>query len=765
MTRYLTHRQAAPACRAVAAPAVSAHSIRRVWLLIAALAAVWAIAMPARAARPPLKASEPSLKLDSQIDWSRFRQLAVQDGNRYKTMESFARDAFSNMYGKEHLPGLSPIASLFDWTFRGPAYADAPVVRIKERGLQLHFSSHMSDEARARILATGYMTPREMFDRTVLQRMGELEPRFDTRTAMRRVRTAEVLCKHMPRFIRIVPGPSEDKAAPWYTPDDLKANAAISFIDRANPDMRQLEQIAQQFGTPVMEFRDTQTATLIVGVWKQLGDAWRAGDAATVQRCIDRLAEVLPTLAAPGVYPSAAQRAGETRYYQFGKFAWGYWLYLLGGVAGVFAMVTRWRIPWALTTLFLLAGLGLHTYGVILRWQILGRIPNANMFEAITFAAWGAIALGLVLGLLYRSPLLMLASNLTGYVSLVVAHFALDSGISAIMGILDDIMLRIHTTVITISYVLVFLAGVLGTIYLFGYYLLRHPARSLEMGGLTALAGGALVAATSLGSGLYGLNEASGSLILTAAARFAFAILASVATAVLVTMVVGMRRPPAQVIGGLLAIAVVFGTLAAIPHGFARPTGWVLLIAGAAWSALTIGGMLIGTLMRSSGDGAAPAFGPALQVATAGAAAVTAGAAPNAAEPVARVATAGAAAASRPILAGALPGDERDNLPRWLHDCDWMHLIILNLVFVLLFIGTILGAVWADYSWGRPWGWDPKEVFAMTTWFIYVILIHVRFVVKRRGLWTAWLSVTGTAMMAFNWWAVNHYIVGIHSYA
>ena len=87
------------------------------------------------------------------------------------------------------------------------------------------------------------------------------------------------------------------------------------------------------------------------------------------------------------------------------------------------------------------------------------------------------------------------------------------------------------------------------------------------------------------------------------------------------------------------------------------------------------------------------------------------------------------------------------------------------MAFVMLFVGIILGAVWADYSWGRPWGWDPKEVFAMNTWLVYAILIHVRFVVKRRGLWTAWLSVAGCLMMAFNWCFVNFFIVGLHSYA
>ena len=50
-------------------------------------------------------------------------------------------------------------------------------------------------------------------------------------------------------------------------------------------------------------------------------------------------------------------------------------------------------------------------------------------------------------------------------------------------------------------------------------------------------------------------------------------------------------------------------------------------------------------------------------------------------------------------------------------------------------------------------------------WLVYAILIHVRFVTKKRALWTSILSVVGFAAMQFNWWVVNFYIVGLHSYA
>jgi ABC-type transport system involved in cytochrome c biogenesis permease subunit len=101
----------------------------------------------------------------------------------------------------------------------------------------------------------------------------------------------------------------------------------------------------------------------------------------------------------------------------------------------------------------------------------------------------------------------------------------------------------------------------------------------------------------------------------------------------------------------------------------------------------------------------------------------------------------------------------------WLAWLDRGHMVLLYIMFIALFVGIILGAAWADYSWGRPWGWDPKEVFALNTWLVYTILIHLRFVTKRRGMWTAVLSVCGFTAMMFNWWVVNFHLVGLHSYA
>ncbi|MBN8644120.1 MAG: cytochrome c biogenesis protein CcsA [Planctomycetes bacterium] len=96
---------------------------------------------------------------------------------------------------------------------------------------------------------------------------------------------------------------------------------------------------------------------------------------------------------------------------------------------------------------------------------------------------------------------------------------------------------------------------------------------------------------------------------------------------------------------------------------------------------------------------------------------------------------------------------------------DGATLVLMEMSFVLLWAGIVMGAIWADHSWGRPWGWDPKEVFALNTFLVFLVLIHVRLKVRDKGLWTAVLAVIGCAVMLFNWIVINFVISGLHSYA
>jgi len=101
----------------------------------------------------------------------------------------------------------------------------------------------------------------------------------------------------------------------------------------------------------------------------------------------------------------------------------------------------------------------------------------------------------------------------------------------------------------------------------------------------------------------------------------------------------------------------------------------------------------------------------------------------------------------------------------FLATLDLCNLVVLQLAFWILGLGIVCGAIWADESWGRPWGWDPKETFALVTWIVYLIVVHTRIATKDKAWWTAVLAVIGFFIMLVNWIGVNFFLVGLHSYA
>jgi len=83
----------------------------------------------------------------------------------------------------------------------------------------------------------------------------------------------------------------------------------------------------------------------------------------------------------------------------------------------------------------------------------------------------------------------------------------------------------------------------------------------------------------------------------------------------------------------------------------------------------------------------------------------------------------------------------------------------------LMTIGTFLGAVWANESWGRYWGWDPKETWALVTIVVYAIVTHLRLVKKwDRPFLFNLLSVLAFAAVLMTYFGVNYYLSGMHSY-
>ncbi len=116
------------------------------------------------------------------------------------------------------------------------------------------------------------------------------------------------------------------------------------------------------------------------------------------------------------------------------------------------------------------------------------------------------------------------------------------------------------------------------------------------------------------------------------------------------------------------------------------------------------------------------------------------------------------------LFKGARPGADTENSPdgsAW----DRLTYRLIALGYPLYTAGALLfGAVWAYHAWGRFWGWDPKEVWALITWLVYTLYLHQRLTDGRHRRWVRLLPVLGFLAALFTFLGVNYLMAGLHSY-
>ena len=101
-----------------------------------------------------------------------------------------------------------------------------------------------------------------------------------------------------------------------------------------------------------------------------------------------------------------------------------------------------------------------------------------------------------------------------------------------------------------------------------------------------------------------------------------------------------------------------------------------------------------------------------------------------------------------------------------IKEITYINEMALTVGLIMLTIGNFLGGQWANESWGRYWGWDPKETWALISIMIYAFVIHSRFVPLFRGKWVFNLmSMFAFVSILFTYYGVNFHLVGLHSYA
>ncbi len=108
----------------------------------------------------------------------------------------------------------------------------------------------------------------------------------------------------------------------------------------------------------------------------------------------------------------------------------------------------------------------------------------------------------------------------------------------------------------------------------------------------------------------------------------------------------------------------------------------------------------------------------------------------------------------------------RQIMSKKLEELTIVNELSLTIGLIMLTIGNFLGGMWANESWGRYWGWDPKETWALISIIIYAAVLHLRIIPKLGSKWLFNLmSILAFASIMMTYFGVNFYLTGLHSYA
>ncbi len=557
--------------------------------------------------RPP---SPQPTEFAQAVNIDTLNNLAVQRDGRLKSFSSFSRTMMRFVSGRHKIGGQQAAFTYFDMMFRPDAYMNADVIYVKHKDLRAGIANQLIADAVATpdILESfrenGLIAPALLNRPSISALLDELErDLIKMNKQVNMVHTALTVSdpRTLSGNLQIIPPPNGSTQDPWFLMSDVLASA-IAPTDHTHAGVGQVSRI------PGL---DPGLTTKIANEFNTLKTAWLAQDATAVNTATATLAALIRTVE-PDLYPPVDKLQLESWYFKSYSMTWVWTVYMLALIPLLIGFVYRWRGANLLGIAIFVAAFGLHTASLAIRWHLSGRIPNSNMFEAISAATWFGGILTFILELIVRKTtmrnLFFIGSATASMTAAMCSYFLpiqLTSDINNVMPILlHNVWLYIHTNMIIASYCTIAIAAVTALLYL------RDR--------------------------------------------------------------IGGGKPDAAILGGA------------------------------------------GSLMMPSHPSAAFVKNEGVSVAQV---------------------------------------------------CDGATMIMMEFSFVTLWTGLVMGAIWADQSWGRPWGWDPKEVFALNTFIIFLLLIHVRLKVRDKGLWTAILAVVGCAVMLFNWIVINFFITGLHSYA
>jgi ABC-type transport system involved in cytochrome c biogenesis permease subunit len=416
------------------------------------------------------------------FDLSTIRTIAVQHDGRWPPLDTVARDLVQSITGTETYHGHDPVAVLLAWTFEPSAWRDAPLITIGNAELRRELKLPAN---------------KTQFSFTELTSQRHLHALVDDLSSI-------------PEGQKLNPLEAEVKEI-----HEMLLTLRSIFSGRV---LNLLPDPDNPFGVwrPIPRFglTDGRMSTAACKAWAALGDAFVARNEERFATASQELVTELQSLPAE-FRPGNELVKTELWYMRLRPFraAW-----IVMGMAtllcaGRFWIHRRWYD--ALSVLGVIAGFGILSYGIWLRWQIAGRIPASNMFESMLFLGWGTGLLGVVAMITVRHRIAVLTAAAMCTIALMLAEvLPMDKFIRPIPPVLaDTAWMAIHVPIIMLSYALLALGVLIAHVQLVTMALFpgrRHWVTKIDewhywyihIGSLVLLAGiatGSMWAASSWG--------------------------------------------------------------------------------------------------------------------------------------------------------------------------------------------------------------------------------------------------------------------------
>ena len=373
--------------------------------------------------------------LPTSLDLESLRGLVVQHDGRWPPLDTVARDVVESVTGNATFQGHDPVLLLLGWTFSPEQWKQQPLVSIG--------SAELRSELRLPV------------DRTLFS-YAELSTHAPYLAIVEHMRASAANRKL---------NPLEAKVAEIRGKLLTLQSAFSGRVLRPIPHDGDINGTWQPIRPLIPQHAGTDDE--VTQAWSKLDQAFRQDNGQDFAQAAKELEASLAAL--PAAYrPDRARIETELHYNRLQPFRRA-WMCLLVGV-GMSGLALMLRRKWfdVLTALVILAGFGVLTYGLSLRWQIAGRIPAANMYESLLFLSWGASAFAIVAYFALRDRLVPLTASAMGALALILADgLPLDHFIRPITPVLlDTIWMSIHVPIIMISYAVLAVAVVIAHIQL-----------------------------------------------------------------------------------------------------------------------------------------------------------------------------------------------------------------------------------------------------------------------------------------------------------